>query len=914
FDVHWLGQTPMILKAAPKQADASLMAINYDAAVDQMINQVSQTDLETYTGNLSGEYPVNIGGSAYTITTRHTDSGTPINKATQYMYEFMQGLGLTTSYHNWSASIYTGRNVIGEIAGTTQADEIVLITAHLDCMPSGSTAPGADDNASGSVGVMMCAELLSQHVYKRTVRFALFTGEEQGILGANEYSDMIYQSGDNVVAVYNMDMISYDGTGGPDLRLHTRTTANPGYPGDLAIANTFVDVVNTYSLDSVLTPIIDADGITQSDHSAFWNNDYSAILGIEEHDSDMTPYYHTTSDTVATLNWTYFTNFVKASVGTAAHLAEVDDGTLIPDFTASPTSGGYPLTVNFTDLSIGATSWSWDFGDTGTSTDRHPTYIYTAIGVYTVTLTVSNASGSDFITKTDYITVTAPQLPDVDFSVSATDIFVGDSVTFTDLSTENPTSWDWTFAGGTPATSTVQNPTITYNTVGTYTVTLTATNVVGSDSETKIDYITVSEKPYCASQGNNFSMEWIAGIDVDTMTNTSGAAGYTDFTGINCNLTGGDTVNVILTPGFSGTVYTEYWKIWIDYNNDHDFEDAGEEVFSGTSSSTVTGSFAVASGIDVTTRMRVSMKYAGYPTPCETFIYGEVEDYTVDIIDGGCPAPVADFSASATVITEGDSVTFTDLSTDNPDTWNWTFAESTPGTSSAQNPTITYNTANTYAVTLIVGNACGSDTETKVDYITVEPACVPPVADFSASATVITEGDSVTFTDLSTNTPDTWAWTFAGGTPGTSSAQNPTITYNTADTYAVTLIAGNACGSDTQTKVDYIIVNPPQTSEIYVYDITQNIIKAGSKYKSNATVTIWDTNNNPVAGATVTITWSGSVSGSASGTTTADGTVSFTSAKVKSTGPFIITIDNVSHATLPYNPALNNETSDSASY
>jgi uncharacterized repeat protein (TIGR02543 family) len=85
----------------------------------------------------------------------------------------------------------------------------------------------------------------------------------------------------------------------------------------------------------------------------------------------------------------------------------------------------------------------------------------------------------------------------------------------------------------------------------------------------------------------------------------------------------------------------------------------------------------------------------------------------------------------------------------------------------------------------------------------------PPVADFSASATNIEEGQSVTFTDLSTNTPTSWDWTFEGGTPGTSTAQNPTITYNTAGTYDVTLIAANSGGSDTETKTNYITVTTP---------------------------------------------------------------------------------------------------------
>jgi len=908
FETRRLGRTPMVLAEPPAQFDASISALTYDPVINLMVNQVNQTTVDTYVRNLSGENSVNIGGSPYTITSRYTNSGTPIDKATQYVYEFMQGLGLTVSYHNWSDSGYSGRNVVGEMTGTTLPDEIVLITAHLDNLPSSGTAPGADDNATGSVGVMVSAQQLSQQVFHRTVRFIFFTGEEQWLLGSDVYAEMVYQAGANIVAVYNMDMLGTDNVGDPYLRLHTRITSNPGYPGDLAIANTFIDVVNTYGLDTELSPIIDPDGVTQSDHSPFWSRGYSALLGIEDDQNDISPYYHSSSDTVSTLNMTFFTNFVRASVGTAAHLAMRDDGTLIADFTASSTSGSIPLTVNFTDLSVGATSWSWDFGDSGTSTEKNPTHVYTSTGTYTVTLTVTSTSGSDSEIKTDYITALPPQPPVAEFTASSTSIFVGDSVTFTDQSANHPTSWSWTFEGGTPATSTAQNPTITYNTPGTFDVTLIAANGLGSDTETKVDYITVAEKPYCTSQGNTYSMEWIAGVEVGTMNNSSGAAGYTDFTSITCYLTGGNSVNVTLTPGFSGSSYTEYWKIWIDYNGDHDFEDAGEEVFSGYGSSTVSGNFTVASGINKVTRMRVSMKYAGYPTPCETFTYGEVEDYTADISSGN-PPPAADFTASATVITEGDSVTFTDLSTNNPDTWDWVFAGGTPGTSTQQNPTVTYNTAGTYTVTLTATNAYGSDVETKTDYITVQPAGQPPTADF----TYTTDGLTVNFTDTSTDPDGTivsWDWDFGDG--NNSTLQNPSHTYATGDTYTVTLTV-----TDNDTLTDAIGKDVTVTEpglEIYVYDITQTITQLGKKYKSTAVVTIRDTNNSPVANATVYITWSGVVSGSNSGTTGAGGTVTFDSTNVKPTGPFIITVDNVTHATHTYNPTLNNETSDSATY
>lgn len=755
LDVQWLGRKPMVLGVdAQRPPLASAMALTYDATIAQIINQVNQTTLETYTRNLSGEDPVDIGGSPYTIVSRHTASGTPIDKATQYVYEFMQTQGLTVSYHNWSAGGYSGRNVIGQMTGTTQPNEIVLIIAHLDCMPSGSISYGADDNASGSVAVMVSAELMSNYQFNRTVRFAVFTGEEQGILGANEYSDMIYANGDNVVAVYNMDMLAYDAVGGPDLRIHTRTSGSSGYAGDMEIANTFVDVVNTYSLSSVLTPIIDSDGITASDHSAFWNNGWPAILGIEEHDNDMTPYYHTTSDRVSTLNWTYFTNFAKASVGTAAHLAFLDDGTILADFSATPTTGSVPMAVTFTDLSIGATSWSWDFGDTGTSTDRNPIHTYTAAGIYTVVLTATGPAGTDVMTKTGYITVTPPQPPVAEFTAGNTNPYVGNNVTFTDLSTNNPTTWSWTFEGGTPGTSTDQDPVVTYNTVGTYTVTLLASNTAGSDTETKTGYIIVTDAPlvYCSSQGNNYSYEYIGNVTVGDLDYTSAGSNYTDyFATLSAHVNAGDNVSVSLTPVFPSSTYSEYWKIWIDYNIDGDFDDAGEEVFSDSGTTAVSGNFTVPAGASGTTRMRVSMKWNAAPTPCEAFSYGEVEDYAIVITPVTVDPPAAEFTASATTITAGQSVTFTDTSTNTPTSWSWTFEGGTPATSTQQNPTVTFNTDGVFDVSLTATNAGGSDDEVKLDYITVDPVSSGIVFEKGTVSGVGSSWQTVTLTNTYTS-------------------------------------------------------------------------------------------------------------------------------------------------------------------
>jgi len=333
FELALLNETPLVLREATQRFLAQ-QAVDYNADVAEMIDSVDQDTVYDYMGGLTGEWPVKIGKKKkdYTIATRHTNSGTPIEMATQYVSEFMQELGLSVEYHKWEYGSLSNRNVIGEKTGSKTPDEIVLITAHLDSAPSGELAPGADDNASGSVGVMMAAEILSQSQYEfeRTVRFVFFTGEEQGLRGSDRYASKVVEDGDNVVAVYNMDMIAWDVRNKPKLRIYTRAKRDPGHDGDMVIANTFVDVVDTYALDTVLIPVITPKGGHWgghwSDHASFWDEGFSAVCAIEDDHSDWNrTNYHTVDDTISTLNFTYLTNYIKASVGTTAHLANVTD-------------------------------------------------------------------------------------------------------------------------------------------------------------------------------------------------------------------------------------------------------------------------------------------------------------------------------------------------------------------------------------------------------------------------------------------------------------------------------------------------------------------------------------------------------------------------------------------------------------
>ncbi len=162
---------------------------------------------------------------------------------------------------------------------------------------------------------------------------------------------------------------------------------------------------------------------------------------------------------------------------------------------------------------------------------------------------------------------------------------------------------------------------------------------------------------YCASASTNTNDEYISRVQLGTIDNASGAQFYSDFTSISTGLTEGQAYTITVTPTWTGTVYAEGYAVWIDYNDDKDFSDAGELVWSKAASTNTpnSGTFTVPTGTAGTaTRMRVSMKYNAIPTECESFTYGEVEDYTVNL-GAGTPdtqAPSVPTSLAASNVTQ----------------------------------------------------------------------------------------------------------------------------------------------------------------------------------------------------------------------------------------------------------------------
>ncbi|WP_310555225.1 M4 family metallopeptidase [Flavobacterium sp.] len=192
----------------------------------------------------------------------------------------------------------------------------------------------------------------------------------------------------------------------------------------------------------------------------------------------------------------------------------------------------------------------------------------------------------------------------------------------------------------------------------TYSFTIKAKDAAGnlSDSSNAVSVTTlIPSVTYCASKGNNTADERIGKVVFGTINSIStGTAGYENFTAQSTNVTKGTANTITITPAWTSTKYNEGYAVWIDYNKNGLFTDSGELVFSKAASQTtpVSGSITIPSTASVgVTRMRVSMKYNAIPTSCESFTYGQVEDYSVNIT-GTTVSSIAESNDNQTNATE----------------------------------------------------------------------------------------------------------------------------------------------------------------------------------------------------------------------------------------------------------------------
>ncbi|MBP2146314.1 PGF-pre-PGF domain-containing protein [Methanofollis sp. W23] len=481
------------------------------------------------------------------------------------------------------------------------------------------------------------------------------------------------------------------------------------------------------------------------------------------------------------------------------------------NFTQSAAEGNAPLTVAFTDASTGdVTSWQWDFGDGGVSTEENPSHEYVTPGTYTVELNASNVYG--FETMTSTVTVLTPPAAGFDLNVSEGNTPL--SVLLTDTSTGDITRRLVDFGDDTgEMVMTGSAAAHTFETSGTYTVELNASNVYGFD-------ITTQEVVVHAAPEANFTQSAEEGNAPLTVTFTDASTGDVsawawDF-GDGGVSTEENPSHEYVTPG----TYT----VELNASNAYGFETTTSTVTVLTSpsadftQSTAEGNaplnvaFTDASTGDVSawawnfgdgsvsTEENPSHEYV---TPGTYTIelnasnaYGfETTTSTVTIL----PAPKANFTQSAAEGNAPLTVAFTDASTGDVTSWAWNFGDG--NVSTAQNPSHEYVTPGTYTVELNASNVYGFDTTTST--VTVFS---PPVADFKSKNGVGGDLRTVAFTDTSSGHVTAWHWAFGDG--ATSTEEHPVHTYEKFGTYNVTLTAENAYETSTTSRTVTLTAPP----------------------------------------------------------------------------------------------------------
>jgi PKD repeat protein len=486
------------------------------------------------------------------------------------------------------------------------------------------------------------------------------------------------------------------------------------------------------------------------------------------------------------------------------------------------------LNVSFLDNSnIQADSWAWDFGDGATSADQNPQHSYAAPGTYQVCLTITGTCGTDeFCT---IVTVDCPA-PTPIFGYITNELMVD----FVDFSAGNPDAWSWNFGDG--QFSNEQSPIHTYSIPGTYTVCLTASGTCGAQQVCQ-DVTVACTPPSVGFQGtNDGSLTWV-------FNNLSGA----DATSFLWDFGDGNTsmeVDPVYTYAEAGT-YTICLTATSICGSTEVCETVTVQCLAPASAfGFQTNGLAVAFSDgsvngptawlwdfgDGTTSVAQNPQHdyaaPGTYTVCLTTTNSCGEDIQCTAVQVNCAPPAAGFL----VQTDGLSITLTDLSSNNPASWLWTFGDGT--TSEEQNPDHSYAMPGNYEICLTVSSVCGSTTACE----TIPVSCAPPASGFSASSDTPLV---VHFEDLSTGGPTSWLWDFGDGT--TATTQNPTHTYATAGSYQVCLTASSVCGNTTTcTTVDVTCPAPVAGFIFGVDELSLSMINTSSGFIADYSWTFGD--------------------------------------------------------------------------
>jgi Zn-dependent M28 family amino/carboxypeptidase len=276
--------------------------------VQQLAQQVNQDSLVTYVKHLTGLLP--IGNEV--IRTRY--KGTSGNTLTEeFIKQKLTSWGVAYDEVVFSG---TGKNIIAKIPGR-RTDRVMMMGAHFDAVGTANpdftvVYPGADDNASGTAALLEAARVCAQQQFPITLHLAFWDEEEQNLVGS-KYTAPDYMN--KLVGYINHDMIGWSLNNDSLVEIHT---ANSGY--SIEFAQRVINIISLYNVP--LKAKLMNPGNPNTDHGAFWQNNLTAVGINEIYDGPlMNPHWHRPSDSLATMNISYFLSVARLGLTTLLHEA-----------------------------------------------------------------------------------------------------------------------------------------------------------------------------------------------------------------------------------------------------------------------------------------------------------------------------------------------------------------------------------------------------------------------------------------------------------------------------------------------------------------------------------------------------------------------------------------------------------------
>lgn len=306
----------------------------YAMDIQEIVDQVDSNLLRQRLGNIVGirHYSANPAN---------------LNRCRDTIEQSFVGYGLETYRQNFPYSNTTGQNIIGTLKGAVADDTIVIVDGHYDTVIN---APGADDNGSATIGMLEAARILSQYRFKKSLRFIGFDLEEAGLRGSLYYTQHL-PANETTAGVLNMEMIGYyseepnsqelpvgfnllfpgvyqslvaDEFRGNFITNVSLTTFTPLSDQFNAAVAQYVPELKAVSVSA--NPNLVPPDLLRSDHGPFWQAGIPALM-LTNTAEYRNHNYHTSNDTLGSINFSFMSRVVKAVVATAAELAEPQHST-----------------------------------------------------------------------------------------------------------------------------------------------------------------------------------------------------------------------------------------------------------------------------------------------------------------------------------------------------------------------------------------------------------------------------------------------------------------------------------------------------------------------------------------------------------------------------------------------------------